>query len=97
MSNLVILGIILAVAVVVLVAGSAGEALGGTFRRANAAKEAKRKRDSERPPTPTRRPERPRWQKYTPERTRLKPWSPEIIAVLLLALAAGLWLARLTR
>jgi len=39
---------------------------------------------------------RPAPTRYTPRRTRLHWYSPEIAAVLLLSLAAGLWLARLT-
>lgn len=33
--------------------------------------------------------------RFTPERTRLRPYSPEVLAIVLIALAAGLWLSRL--
>jgi hypothetical protein len=88
-SRLIILGVVVAVLVILIVVGSAVLALGDSFRDLHA---ARKERDEAAPQPPA--PARPA-ARYTPERTRLRWYSPEIIAVLLLTLAAGLWLARL--
>lgn len=96
MTTLNILGAVAAVLVLLIAGGSGWLALRDGHRDARA---ARRQRAEQRPPTApqpaSRRNERPAWARYTPPRTGLKPYSPEVIAVLLLALAAGLWLARL--
>lgn len=85
----VLLGAAVVLLLLALVVGSAFQALGGSFRQLNQARD--RTRDGRKAAAPRRlTPAR-----YTPERTRLRWYSPEIVAVLLLSLAAGLWLARL--
>lgn len=92
--QLLILGIVVAALVALLVVGVAAQTLGDSFRDLGEAKRKRREREQAQP-----RPPEPRFdpRRYTPERTRLRWFSPEIVAVLLLALAAGLWLARLMR
>jgi hypothetical protein len=89
-TRLITLGAIAAALVLVIVIGSAALALGDSFKQVHRARKERAEREAESPPPP-----RPRKVRYTPERTRLRWYSPEIIAVLLLTLAAGLWLARL--
>lgn len=81
-TRLAILGIAVVVLVIALAAGAAGQAL-HDLRRTN-----RRARPRVRRVAPVR---------YVPERTHLRPYSPEILAIVLLALAAGLWLSRLLR
>jgi len=88
--RLLILLVSILTLLVVLVIGSVYLALGDSFRRL---REERRLRNGGHV-----RPVRPRQRggfRFTPERTRLRWYSPELIAVLLLSLAAGLWLVRL--
>jgi hypothetical protein len=90
-TRLIVLGVITAAVVLVIVVGSAVMALGDSFRELHSARRDREERGPRvPPPSPPRKPAR-----YTPARTRLRWYSPEILAVLLLTLAAGLWLARL--
>jgi len=85
--RIVVLGVALVALVVALVVGVAWQTLNDLFKGDRAPKSAK----------PVRR-STPRLgvtNRSTPERTRLRPYSPEILAVVLVALAAGLWLSRL--
>jgi len=84
-TRLAILGIAVVVLVIALVAGAAGQALHDLLR-------AHRRVEPR-----ARRSRRPATSRFTPERTHLRPYSPEILAIVLLALAAGLWLSRLLR
>lgn len=87
-------GIAVAVILVALVAGTAYQVLRGLFKQR---RDAQDRDQATRRPTATRsRPHEFRDSQRPPERTRLRWYSAEIVAVLLLALAAGLWLARLT-
>lgn len=86
-ARIVVLGLALIALVLALVIGFAWQALGDRFKSKQ--------------PTRTRagfqRPRKPPAliARLTPERTKLRPYSPEILAVVLVALAAGLWLSRL--
>ena len=86
--RLALLAIGVCAVVLLLVVGSAIEALRNSMERTRP-----------RTPRPTVKPEaierQPAPVRYTPARSRLRWYSPEIAAVLLLSLAAGLWLARL--
>ncbi len=99
-TRLVLLGIAAAVVMLVLIAGTVFQLMRDSFK---ALREAQEKQEAEcdaaplpppRPRVSTPRRERSA-ERYTPRRTGLRWHSPEIAAVLLLALAAGLWLARL--
>lgn len=79
-TRLVVLGIAVAALVLALVLAAAGQTL-GDLRRSR----ARRSRPAARGLV----------QRVTPPRTRLKPYSPEVLALVLVALAAGLWLSRL--
>jgi len=92
-----VLGLIVAVLVALIAGGSAWLALRDSHRDVSEARrraqERTRELDARREAARTRLEETVR--RVTPQRTRLKPYSPEVIAVVLLALAAGLWLAKL--
>lgn len=95
--RLVLLGFAVGAVVLVLVAGTIFQLMRDSFKSLH---DAQKKQLSERgaaPPPPARRKEGQKKgaERYTPQRTRLRWYSPEIVAVLLLALAAGIWLARL--
>ncbi len=92
-TRLIVVGAVTAVLVLVVVIGSAAMALGDSFRQMNRARREHDEQDEGQPTPP--RPRREPKPRYTPERTRLRWYSPEVIAVLLLTVAAGLWLARL--
>lgn len=97
MTLLNLLGLIVAVLVALIAGGSAWLALRDSHRDMSEARrraqERNRELDARRDAARARLEETVR--RVTPQRTRLKPYSPEVIAVLLLALAAGLWLAKL--
>src|SRR5689334_12288087 len=94
-ARLLLLGIAAGVVVVALVVGSAYQVLRDSFRQLRG---SQHRDQTARPPAASRiRPSTDvRATQHTPRRTKLRWFSPEIVAVLLLALAAGLWLARLT-
>jgi hypothetical protein len=86
-ARIVVLGLALIALVLAVVVGFAWQALGDLF---------KGKRPSRPRAVVQRRRKTPDLiAKLTPERTKLRPYSPEILAVVLVALAAGLWLSRL--
>jgi hypothetical protein len=89
--RLLLVGGVVALLIVVLVVGTVLQILGNSFRNLNQARDRSRKERDSRPPAVSR----PDPIRYTPRRTRLRWYSPALIAVLLLSLAAGLWLARL--
>ncbi|MHB8575890.1 MAG: hypothetical protein ACYDCQ_11240 [Dehalococcoidia bacterium] len=95
-TRLLLLAIGVTVLLAAVVIGAAVDVLRQSFRG------RQERTSSVRTPSPTATPQplpaavkRPDPNRYTPSRTRLKWYSPEIAAALLLALAAGLWLARL--
>ncbi len=100
-TRLLLLGIAVAVVMLVLIAGTVFQMMRDSFK---ALHDAQEKQAAERGPLPRQPAPRddsaarrndPARNRYTPRRTTLRWYSPEIAAVLLLALAAGLWLARL--
>ncbi|HLZ72792.1 MAG TPA: hypothetical protein VKV26_23045 [Dehalococcoidia bacterium] len=97
MTVLNVLGLVVAVLVTLIAGGSAWLALRDSRRDLTEAQRRERERRQE--PIFKREAVRSRIdetiRRAAPARTRLKPYSPEVIAVILLALAAGLWLARL--
>jgi hypothetical protein len=94
-SVLSVLGLVVAVLVALIAGGSAWLALRDSRHELSEARRRERERElnARRQAARTRLEETVR--RTTPRRTGLKPYSPEIIAVLLLAIAAGLWLAKL--
>ncbi len=97
MTVLNLLGLVVAVLVALIAGGSAWLALRDSHRELSQAQRRERERNQElearRQDVRTRLEETVR--RVTPRRTSLKPYSPEVIAVLLLAVAAGLWVAKL--
>ena len=83
--RIVVLGIAVCALVAALVVGLAWQTLNDLFKSSG------KRRSS----TPARHRTPRLVDRFTPERTRLRPYSPEILAVVLVALAAGLWLSRL--
>ena len=84
--RIIVLGIAVCALVAALVVGVAWQALSDMFK-SNPSRKT--------PPAARRRPTPGIAARFTPERTRLRPYSPEVLAVVLVALAAGLWLSRL--
>lgn len=91
-SHLVVLGIASGALLLALVLAIAGQALG----------DVQRARARRRPASPRPAARRGRLavrssvvDRLVPGRARLKPYSPEVLALVLVALAAGLWLSRL--
>ena len=88
-ARLVVLGLGVIALVLALVIGFAWQALSDITR----SRQKGRPRAANQPRS--RRAQTPLLTRLTPERTKLRPYSPEILAVVLVALAAGLWLSRL--
>jgi hypothetical protein len=84
--RIIVLGIAVCALLAALVVGVAWQALKDMFKsNATGGRQSAARR---RPPSTLA-------ARFTPERTRLRPYSPEVLAVVLVALAAGLWLSRL--
>ncbi len=91
--RLIAVGVVAVLIVVTIVIGSAFDVLRASFKRL-------RDQQKQQLPPPSvgggpRTAARPGRNRYAPERTRRRWVAPEILAVLLLALAAGLWLSKL--